>query len=42
MRDMIRASDEEQQSSFAAFMLGCRRELNTEGLEGRAGCFKEC
>lgn len=37
-----KASDEAQQRNPPAFMLGCRRELNTEGLEGRAGCSEEC
>lgn len=37
-----KASGEAQRSSPPAFMLGCRREQNTEGLEERAGCSQEC
>lgn len=35
-------SEEAQQSNPPTFMLGSRRELNTERLEGRAGCSEEC
>lgn len=37
-----KASDEAQRSNPPAFMLGWRRELNTEGLGWWAGCSEEC
>lgn len=36
------AADEAQQSNPPGFMLGCRHEQNTEGLERQAGCSEEC